>query len=320
MQPIIVCRYALAISCITAGAALAQNFPARSVSVVVPYGPGVGNDVVARIIALRLSENWRHPMVVENRPGAGGAIGTEMVAKAPADGHTLLITSNSQIINAYISKVNYDLVKDFSPVIVPGVLPYLLAVPGASPAKSIKELVALAKASPGKFNFAGSFGSVSHFMGEILKSSNAIDVALITYKSTPDAIADIVSNRVQIWFTTMATGLPLAKGGQVRVLGVSGKKRASVLPEALTMTEAGFPTLDVSATFYILTPAATPRPTTALLNRDIAKALALRDVKDNLAKAGVEAASTTPEETGAMLRDEVASWDKVIKASGVKPE
>ena len=205
MQPIIVCRYALAISCITAGAALAQNFPARSVSVVVPYGPGVGNDVVARIIALRLSENWRHPMVVENRPGAGGAIGTEMVAKAPADGHTLLITSNSQIINAYISKVNYDLVKDFSPVIVPGVLPYLLAVPGASPAKSIKELVALAKASPGKFNFAGSFGSVSHFMGEILKSSNAIDVALITYKSTPDAIADIVSNRVQIWFTTMAT-------------------------------------------------------------------------------------------------------------------
>ncbi|HSN39338.1 MAG TPA: tripartite tricarboxylate transporter substrate-binding protein, partial [Burkholderiales bacterium] len=172
---------------LAAGQVLAQGYPNKPITFIVPYGPGTGNDVIARLISQKVTENWGHPMVVENRPGAAGAIGTEMTAKAPPDGYTILIASTSQIINPYVSKVRYDILKDLTPVTVPGVLPYLLAVPNASPAKSIKDLVAQAKSVPGKFNYAGSFGSVSHFMGEMLKSAGGIDIALITYKSTSDA-------------------------------------------------------------------------------------------------------------------------------------
>jgi tripartite-type tricarboxylate transporter receptor subunit TctC len=313
----IVTAAAVALAAFSTGA-VAQNYPAKPVSFVVPYGPGTGNDIIARLISQKVGETWRQPLVVENRPGAAGAIGTELVSKAAPDGHTILIASTSQIINPYITKVRYDILKDFSAITVPGTLPYLLAVPNASPAKSIKELVAHAKANPGKFNYAGSFGSVSHFMGEMLKSAGGIDIALITYKSTPDAIADIAENRVQIWFTTMATGTPLAKSGKVRVLGVAGKKRAPVLPDAPTMAEAGFPTLDVSASFYILAPAATPEPVIAALSREIGKALAAQDVRAKLAASGVEISSASPEEAGELLRKEVAMWGRVVKESGVQ--
>lgn len=300
------------------GAVQAQNYPSKPIAFIVPYGPGTGNDIIARLISGKVNESWSQNMVVENRSGAAGAIGTEAAAKAAPDGHTILIASTSQIINPFISKVRYDILKDFTPVVVPGTLPYLLAVPNASPASSVKELVAQAKAAPGKFNYAGTFGSVSHFMGEMLKSAGGIDIALITYKGTPDAIADVVGNRVQIWFTTMATGTPLAKAGKVKVLAVAGKKRAAVLPDVPTMDEAGFPTLDVSASFYVLAPAATPKPVVATLNREIVKALQTQAVKDKLAASGVELNSTTPEEAGAMLKKEVAGWGKVVKESGVE--
>lgn len=303
---------------LAAGQALAQSYPNKPISFIVPYGPGTGNDIIARIVSHKVGESWSQPMVVDNRSGAAGAIGTELAAKAPPDGHTILIASTSQIINPFISKVRYDILKDFTPVVVPGTLPYLLAVPNASPAMSIKDLVAQAKAMPGKFNYAGSFGSVSHFMGEMLKTAGGIDIALITYKGTPDAIADVIANRVQIWFTTMATGTPLAKAGKVRVLGVAGKKRAAVLPDVPTMAEAGYPTLDVSASFYILAPAATPKPVIAALNREIVKALGTQDVKDKLGAAGVELNSTTPEEASTLLKNEVAGWGKVVKESGVE--
>jgi len=303
---------------LAAGQALAQSYPNKPITFIVPYGPGTGNDIIARIVSHKVGESWSQPMVVDNRSGAAGAIGTELAAKAPPDGHTILIASTSQIINPFISKVRYDILKDFTPVVVPGTLPYLLAVPIASPAVSIKDLVAQAKSMPGKFNYAGSFGSVSHFMGEMLKTAGGIDIALITYKGTPDAIADVIANRVQIWFTTMATGIPLAKAGKVRVLGVAGKKRATALPDVPTMAEAGYPTLDVSASFYILAPAATPKPVVAALNREIVKALGTQDVKDKLSAAGVELNSTTPEEASTLLKNEVASWGKVVKESGVE--
>lgn len=303
---------------LAAGPALAQGYPAKPVSFIVPYGPGTGNDIIARILSNKVGESWAQPIVVENRSGAAGAIGTELAARSAPDGHTILIASTSQLINPFISKVRYDLLKDFTPVVVPGTLPYLLAVPKTSPAASIKDLVAQAKANPGKFNYAGTFGSVSHFMGEMLKSAGGIEIALITYKGTPDAIADVIGNRVQIWFTTMATGTPLAKADKVKVLGVAGKQRAAVLPDVPTMDEAGFPTLDVSATFYILAPAATPKPVVAVLNREMVKALGTREVKDKLAAAGVEFSTTTPEEAAALLKKQVAGWGKVVKESGVQ--
>jgi tripartite-type tricarboxylate transporter receptor subunit TctC len=303
-----------------AGPALGQAFPSKPIAFIVPYGPGTGNDVIARLISNKVTENWGQPIVVDNRPGAAGAIGTDLTAKAAPDGHTILIASTSQILNQFISKVNYDILKDFAPVIVPGTLPYVLAVPNASPAKSIKELVAFAKSMPGKVNYAGTFGSLPHFLGEMLKTAGGIDITLINYKSTPDAVPDVLANRVEIWFTTMASAVPLAKAGRVKVLGVAGTQRAAVLPDVPTMAEAGFPTLDVSASFYVLAPAATPRPVVAALNREMAKALASPDVKEKLAAAGVAEKSTTPEEASAMLKTEVASWAKVVKESGVKME
>jgi tripartite-type tricarboxylate transporter receptor subunit TctC len=301
-----------------AGLAAAQSFPNRPISFIAPYGPGSGNDIIARVIAQKIGDGMGHPIVVENRSGAAGAIGTELAAKAAPDAHTLLIASTSQTINPYVTKVNYDLLKDFSAVIVPATLPYVLAVPSALPAKSIKELVALCKASPGKFNYAGTFGSASHFMGEMLKSAGGIDISLVSYKSTSDAVADVIANRVGIWFTTSATGVPLAKGGKVRIIGVSGKERLSVLPDAPTMVEAGYPTLDVGVNFYILTAAASPRAAVMRLNQEIGKATASRDVIDKLGAQGVDAKVTTPEEASAILKAEIAHWGKVVKDSGVK--
>jgi tripartite-type tricarboxylate transporter receptor subunit TctC len=305
---------------LVASAAHAQAFPSKPINFIVPYGPGTGNDIIARLISQKVSENWNRPVVVENKAGASGAIGTEAAAKAPADGHTLLMASTSQLLNPLISKVRYDSLKDFAPVAVPGSLPYVLAVPEALPAKSIKELVALAKSRPGKVNYAGSYGSLSHFMGEMLKTAGGIDIALIAYKSTPDAVADVLGNRVEIWFTTMASAVPLAKTGKIRVLATAGKQRASVLPEVPTFTEAAFPTLDVQAWFYVLAPAATPIPVITTLNREITKALASADVKEKLAVAGVEPQNTTPEQASAMLKNEVALWARIVKESGVKME
>jgi tripartite-type tricarboxylate transporter receptor subunit TctC len=298
--------------------AAAQSFPARPISFIVPYGPGSGNDLIARVIAQKIGDSMGHPLVVENRSGAAGAIGTELTAKAAPDGHTILIASTSQTINPYVTKVNYDLLRDFAAVIVPATLQYVLAVPTASPAKSIKELVALCKANPGKFNYAGTYGSASHFMGEMLKSAGKIDISLVSYKSTSDAVADVVANRVGIWFTTTATGIPLAKSGKVRIIGVSGKERLPVLPDTPTMVEAGFPTLDVGVNFYILTAAASPKTAVQRLNQEFAKALATKEVKDKLAAQGVDAQVTTPEEASAILREEIARWGKVVKESGVK--
>jgi tripartite-type tricarboxylate transporter receptor subunit TctC len=308
----------LAACALGAGQAAAQKFPAKPIQFIVPYGPGSGNDLIARVIAQSIGDSMGHPLVVENRSGAAGAIGTELVAKATPDGHTILIASTSQTINPYVTKVNYDLLKDFAAITVPATLGYVLAVPSSSQAKSIKELVALCKASPGKFNYAGTFGSASHFMGEMLKSAGDIDISLVSYKSTSDAVADVIANRVGIWFTTTATGIPLGKSGKVRIIGVSGKERLGVIPDTPTMVEAGFPTLDVGVNFYILTAAASPKAAVQRLNEAFGKALASKEVKDKLASQGVDAKGTTPEEASTILREEIARWGKVVKASGVK--
>lgn len=307
-----------AAAALPAGAVAAQPFPTKPISFIVPYGPGTGNDLIARVIAQKVGDEMGRPMVVENRPGATGAIGAELTAKAAPDGHTILIASTSHITNAYVNKVNYDLLKDFAAVIRPGTMAYVLAVPNASPAKSIKELVALAKANPGKFNYGGVYASVSHFLGEVLKSAGQIDISLVSYKGTNDAAPDVIANRIGLWFTTTATGIPLAQAGKVRIIGVCSKDRLAVLPEVPTVVEAGFPTLNIDINFYVLTAAKTPSAAIATLNQHIGKALATQDVKDKLALQSVEATVTTPEETATILKNDIAEWGRIIKQSGVK--
>ncbi len=301
-----------------AGNAHAQNYPTKPITFVAPFGPGSGNDVIARIVAQKVSENWSQPVVVENRPGASGGIGMETTAKARPDGYTVVIASTSHIVNQFVSKTRYDMLKDFAPVSVTGSMPYVVAVTHASPARSMNELVAIAKSRPGKINYAAVPGGVPHFMGEMLKSARGIDIVMIPYKSTTDAEVDVISGRVEIWFTTMASALPLMKGNRVRILGVSGEKRAAVLPEVPTMADAGLPTVDVTVGFFFLTAAATPKPIVDALNREIVKAIDTKDVRDRLAAAGVDPRSSSTEELDALLKSEVARWGKIIKDSGVR--
>jgi len=302
---------------LAAGGAHAQTYPTKPITYLVPFGPGSGNDVIARIVAQKVSENWTQPVVVENRPGASGGIAMEMTAKAPPDGYTIVIASTSHILNQFASKVRYDIIKDFTPVTVTGTLPYVMAVTASSPAKSVKELVALAKSSPGKFNYAAVIGGLPHLLGVMLESEQKVKLMMVPYKSTTDATTDVLNGRVQIWFTTMASALPQAKAGKIRILAVSEKKRAAVLPDVPTMAEVGLAKLEVLVSFFVLAPAGTPKPIVNALNSQFVKAIGTKEVSDRLAAAGVGPSSSSQEEIEALLKSEVARWSKIIEEAKI---
>ncbi len=301
--------------------AIAQDYPKKPIRCIVPFAAGGSPDITARIIGEKLGEILGQPILVENRIGDTGAIATEMTAKGSPDGYTIIIVSTSIAIYSSMAKAPYDLAKDFAYVALVGTLPYLLVVPTSLPAKSIGELVALAKSKPGQFNYAsGGVGSIGHLMGEMLKKAGGVDIATIHYKGTPEALADVLAGRVQIWFTTMATALPQVKSGKLRGLGVSGPKRASVLPDVPTMAEAGFPTLDCVVWFAILTPAATPKKIVNQLNSELVKILAMPEVQERLSNAGVEPSTsgTPPDEIFAYIKKDIERWNKVIEDSGIR--
>lgn len=302
------------------GAVHAQAFPKKPITYIVPYGPGSGNDVIARIVAKKISDNWGHSIVVVNRAGATGGIALELTASAPPDGHTIVIASTSQIINQHLSKVRYDFLSDFTPVALSGSLPYAVSVLKSFPVGSVKELVALARAHPGKMNFTGTVGSIAHFMGEMLKSAGGIDIVMIPNKLAAEAEADVLAGRIEIWFATLSTTLRQARPGKVKVLAVSGDTRSAEIPHVPTMAQAGYPQASVVAGYFILAPAATPKPIVDTLNGEIVRAIGDREVRERLAAAGVEPTSSTPQELGTLLKSEVARWEKIVKASGIRLE
>jgi tripartite-type tricarboxylate transporter receptor subunit TctC len=259
-------------------------------------------------------------VVVVNRAGATGGIALEATAKAAPDGYTIVIASTSQIINQHLSSMRYDFLRDFAPVSLSGTLPYAVSVLNSFPAKSLKDLVAMARSSPGKLNYTGTIGSIAHFMGEMLKSGGNIDIVMIPNKLAADAEADVLAGRIEIYFSTLSAALRQVKAGKLRVLAVCGEKRAAELPDVPTMTEAGYPKLDVVAAYYILAPAGTPKPIVTALNREIVKAIDAKDVRERLAAAGVEPMSSSPEELGALVKSEVARWGKIVKESGIRLE
>ena len=298
--------------------ALAQSYPSKAITIIVPYGPGTGNDVIARIIAQKVTETWGHPILVDNRPGANSGIGAELVAKAVPDGYTVLIGSSSSIINQYVAKdVRYDIVKDFAPVGFCGTLYSVLAVNSALPVKSMKELAVLAKSKPGKLNYASSAAG-SQLMAEVFKLAAGIDFVTIHYKLTSTGLTDVASGRVEMVWTTTATALPFVTSGKFKALGITGDKRSLVLPDVPTMSEAGFPTLNVSLHYFILAPAATPKPIVTALNDEIVKAIASKDVRDRLAAAGVDPKSSTPEALGEFIRNDAARWAKMASDTGLR--
>jgi len=316
----IVALMAIAVTLLMPGMSGAQSYPSRSIRFVVPFAPGGGNDILGRIVAQKLHENLGVPVVVDNRGGAGGTIGTDIVSKSPPDGYTLLINNVSLAVNVTLySKLPYDTLKDLEPVSLAGRQPNILVVHPTLPVKSVKELLALARAKPGQLAFAsGGIGSSSHLSAELLKYMTKIDLVHVPYKGMGPALIDLVSGQTQLAMATMASALPHIRNKRMRPLAVSTAKRVAVVPEVPTMMEAGVKDFEYSTWYGVLVPAGTPQVVITRLNAELVKALAMPDVKERFGAQGVEPDSTSAQEFKTFLNAEVKRWAPVIKASGMK--
>ena len=302
--------------------AAAQTYPGRQVRIVVPFAPGGGTDVAARVLAQKLTERVGQSFIVDNRPGASGIIGTELVAKSAPDGYTLLVGSQTvmAVVPAMYGKLNYDTVRDFVPVIRIIDTPTLIAVHPSLPAKSIKELIALAKARPGQLSFGGASGGTPHMFGELFKTLAQVDLLFVPYKGEGPAIIDAMGGQISMVFSNLPTVLPLAQSGKLRPLAVSSAQRVSGAPEIPTVAESGLPDYIANSWFGLYAPAATPREIVTKINTDATSALNAPEVKDRLAAQGMYVVANTPEQFAAFLKTEIPRWAKVVKDSGVKPQ
>jgi len=302
-------------------AAHAQDYPAKPVRWVVPFPAGGPLDIVARVIGVRLSETWGQPVIVDNRPGAGGNIGAEVVAKSAPDGYTIVMGAlSTHAVNVSLfRKLPYDPVRDFAPVTLISEVPNVLVVNPAVPAKTVAEFIAYARANPGKLNFAsGSTGSAGHLAGELFKTMARVDMTHVPYKGAAPAVTDLLAGQVQLMFDNLASALPNIRAGRLRALAVTTKKRSAFVPELPTIAESGLPGFDVSTWFGVMAPAATPRPIVNRLHDGIVRALAQPDVKERLAAMGAEPVGDTPEQFGAFVKSEIAKYAKVVKDSGAR--
>lgn len=313
---------ALAATLPATGRAQAPAFPAKPVTLVVPFAPGGPTDAMARILAAAIKTSLPQGMLVDNKPGAGGNIGAELVARAPADGHTLLFgTSGPLAINTSLfSKINYDPVKSFAPVIRIGHLPNVLVVHPGVPAQNVRELIAHARANPGKLSYASSGnGASSHLAGVLFNLRTGTDIQHIPYKGTGPALNDLLGGQVSMSFTDVLTALPHIKAGKLRVLGVTAGVRSPSLPDVPTLMEQGVKDFDVSVFFGIVAPAGTPREVVATLNAAFVQALQQPEVRQKLMAQGLEMATGfAPEQLAAFIQAEVPKWREVVKASGAK--
>jgi len=300
-----------------------KTFPAKPLRIVVPYPPGGPIDIVTRPLAQKLNEGMNTPVVVDNRAGANGIIGIEHVARSPADGYTLVVGSaGSFAINPNVyPRLPFDVVRDFAPVSLFVTVPELLVVHPSLPAKSVKELVALAKARPRQLNYGSSgVGGTPHLAVELLKQSAGMDVVHVPYKGMGPATMDLIAGQVQLAFADLPVLLPQVKAGKLRALAVSTSKRSANLPAVPTMAESGFPKINIMNWYALFAPAATPKDIVAALNAETAKVVAKADMRTFVQDQGGTAVSSAPAELAALLRAELDMWSKVVKTAGVKVE
>lgn len=300
--------------------AIAADYPTRPVRVIVPFGAGSATDVVARTVGQNLAEALSQAMVIDNRAGANGTIGAELAAKSPKDGYTLLMSTNtpSAAAPSLMKKINYDPVKDFSPIARIGTIAFVLVANPSLPAKSMKELIALAKQQPGKLSAgSGSAGSlVPVFM---LQQMTGIELNHVPYKSIPPALADVMSGQINMVYADMVTGAPQIKTGKVRALGVTSKKRDPLLPDVPAIAET-VKDFELIAWFALFAPAGTPNAIVDRLARESAKILARSDVRERFAVMGIQVAPLAPAELGEFQKSELAKWAKLAKAANIIPE
>ena len=301
----------------------ADAFPTKPIRIVVPFPPGGPADVLARTVGDRIAAALGQPVVVDNRPGAGGNIGMELVAKAAPDGHTLALApaGNLTVNPSLYRNVPYDVGRDFAPVTVIAAVPNVLVVNPQVPAKDLAELIAYAKANPGKLNYSSPGpGSGAHLAGELLKSSAGIDIVHVPYSGIAPAVTAVIAGDVQLMFAGAPSALPQVAGGKLRALAVASPKRIASAPALPTLSEAGLPGFDVTSWYSIVAPAATPPAVVERLQKEIARALTSPDVKAKLTGIGAEPIANTPEEFAAMMRVETAKWSKIVKDANIKVE
>jgi tripartite-type tricarboxylate transporter receptor subunit TctC len=297
------------------GSAGAQEFPNRAITIVVPFGPATGNDIIARHVGQHIAGTLGQSVIVDNRPGATGNIASDYVAKSQPNGYTIYLPSTSILLNQLVGTPNSNLIRDFEPIALSGALPYALAVPNALPVQTVQELVALAKTKPGQLNYAGYVGGVPQFLGEMLNRAGKVDITMVPYKSTTDAATDFIAGRLQVLFTPVPSSLPFLQGKQGRVIAVTGAKRAGVLPDVPTMTEAGYPDLTVEVAYFFLAPAGTPKAVVDKLSGAISVALRDPKVIEALAKQGVDEKTGGPAETKTYLAEQLRMWEAIVKQS-----
>ena len=301
----------------------AQPYPSKSSRIIVGFTAGGPSDIVARIVAQQLTERMGQSFIVENRVGATGTIGAELVAKAPPDGYMLYLASQTThaVAPAMYAKVGYDPLKDFATVVRVVHNPLLMVVNPSFPVTSIKDLLALAKARPGQINFAtGGIGSSPHMSMELFKSMTKVDMVPIHYKGDGAAIIDVVGGQVPMLTSSMSALMPYVKSGKMRGIAVTGMKRSSVAPEFPTIAESGLPGFEVITWFGILAPAATPKDVINRLNSEIVQSVGLPNVREQLTKMGFEIVANTPEQYAVFLREENVKWGKVVKDLGLRAE
>jgi len=303
------------------GLAAAQSYPSKPVRLIIPFPPGASNDIVGRMIATQLSEQLGKPVVVDNRGGAGGLIGTEAAANSPPDGYTLLLISLGYAFNASLYKLPYDPATAFAPVALLGAGPVVLVVNSKLPVNSVKELLALAREKPGQLHYvSGGIGSFQHLTGALFKLQSGADIVHVPFKGAAPAMMDVVAGNTEIAIGTIILMLPQIKAGRLKALGVGSTKRLAFLPDVPTIAEAGVPGYEANNWWGIVVPTGTPAPIIGRLHKELTVVLASAETKKRFESEGSEAAKMAPEEFGRFVAAETAKWAKVVKEAGIKAE
>lgn len=307
---------------LAAGAQAQSTYPSKPITIVVPASPGGAIDIAARLIGTRLAAAWGQPVAIENKGGAAGMLGSDFVAKAAPDGHTLALVASSHAINpSMYRKLPFDTVKGFEPVVQTHVVPLMLVVHKELPAKNVTELVSHLKANPGQLSYASSGnGGAPHMSAELFRTMAGVDITHVPYKGSTAAHPDLIAGRTALMFDTVAAVAPQVKGNKLRALAVTTTRRSSVFPEVPTLAEAGVKGYDTSTWGGLLAPAGTPRDVVARLNAEVNKALAAPEVREKLMAAGIEPAGGTPAQFGAFIQTEMQRWAEVAQRAGIQPE
>ena len=306
----------------TAASLGAGDFPRKQVRMIVPFAAGGNTDFLARTVGQKLTESWGQQVIVDNRPGAGGSIAGELAVKAPADGYTMLFVSLTTAIAATLhEKLPYNVLKDFSPVILMATAPQVLAAHPNVPAKNVKELIALAKARPGRLTYASSgIGGGTHLTGELFKLASGTDLIHVPYKGNAPALSDLMGGQIDLIFAGIISVVPPYKAGRVRPLAVTSVQRSPVAPDIPTMIESGVKRVESTSWYGLVVPAGTPRDVVQKLNREIARILETPEVRDRLRAEGALVAAGTPDAFSAHIRGEVEKWARVVRAAGIRAQ